>query len=164
MNQIRVLQTSQLAVFLLSSVLFGYACNDEKAERKAEHSRQESVEPITNDGANFSGKKYEGEIQPEPPGGISGFYEYVDANLKYPKAAKEDSVEGKVFVRFVITKEGKITEVEAIKSIGYGCDEEAMRIVRKSSPWKPATQNGTLVKVTMVLPISFRLDNLDTLN
>jgi protein TonB len=71
--------------------------------------------------------------------------------------ARRMRVEGKVFVEFVIGKDGQITDVIVIKGIGAGCDEEAVRIIQSSPPWNPGRQRGKPVKQRMVLPIIFKL-------
>ena len=91
-----------------------------------------------------------------PIGGISAFYEYVLGKLKYPAQARRMEIEGKVFVEFVVEKDGSITDVKAIKGIGAGCDEEAIRVVSESPKWKPAKQRGKSVRQRMVLPITFK--------
>ncbi len=97
------------------------------------------------------------EDQPEPQGGYPAFYEYVGKNLKYPSQARRMGIEGKVFVQFVVDKDGTITEVQAIKGIGAGCDEEAVRVLKNAPKWTPGKQRGRAVKVRMVLPITFKL-------
>jgi len=97
------------------------------------------------------------EDQPEPTGGMGAFYTYVGKNLKYPNQARRMGIEGKVFVQFVVDKDGSITEVQAIKGIGAGCDEEAVRVISEAPKWKPGKQRGRPVKVRMILPITFKL-------
>lgn len=97
------------------------------------------------------------EEQPEPYGGIGAFYEYVKKTFKYPNQARRMNVEGKVYVQFVVDKDGTITEVQAIKGIGAGCDEEAVRVLENAPKWKPGKQRGVPVKVRIVLPINFKL-------
>jgi len=97
------------------------------------------------------------EDQPEPNGGMAAFYQYVSKNMKYPNQARRMGVEGKVFVQFVVDKDGSITEVQAIKGIGAGCDEEAVRVIQEAAKWKPGKQRGRPVKVRMILPITFKL-------
>ena len=94
-----------------------------------------------------------------PIGGLPAFYEYVKGNLKYPGQAKRMDIQGKVFVQFVIEKDGTITDVVAIKGIGAGCDEEAVRVLQNSPKWKPAKQRGKPVRQRMVLPITFIMAN-----
>jgi protein TonB len=97
------------------------------------------------------------EDQPEPKGGMAAFYEYVSKNLKYPAQARRMGIEGKVFVEFVVDKDGSITNVKAIKGIGAGCDEEAKRVISEAPKWSPGKQRGRPVKVRMILPITFKL-------
>jgi protein TonB len=92
-----------------------------------------------------------------PKGGMQAFYEYVGKKLKYPAQARRMGTEGKVFVQFVINKDGSISDVVAIKGIGAGCDEEAVRIIQSAPPWTPGKQRGKPVKQRMVLPITFKL-------
>jgi protein TonB len=97
------------------------------------------------------------EDQPAPKGGMAAFYEYVGKKLKYPAQARRMGIEGKVFVEFVVDKDGTITNVKAIKGIGAGCDEEAIRVIQASPKWNPGKQRGRPVKVRMILPITFKL-------
>lgn len=92
-----------------------------------------------------------------PPGGMTAFYKYVGDKIKYPPQARRMGIEGRVFVEFVIDKDGNITEVRAVKGIGAGCDEEAVRILQGAPKWKPGKQRGKPVKQRMVLPITFKL-------
>ena len=97
------------------------------------------------------------ENQPAPVGGMGQFYKYVQSTLKYPEAAKKTGIEGKVFVQFIVGSDGKLKNVQAVKGIGGGCDEEAVRVVGKSQPWQPGTNQGEKVDVRMILPITFKL-------
>lgn len=97
------------------------------------------------------------EENAQPQGGISEFYRYVSENIKYPAQARRLRVEGRVFIEFVVGKDGKIFNAYAVKGIGAGCDEEAVRIIMNSPPWSPAKQRGKPVKQRMVLPITFKL-------
>ena len=99
------------------------------------------------------------EDQPEFPGGIAAFYKYVGDNMEYPSQARRMGIEGRVFVQFVVDKQGNVTEVQSVKGIGAGCDEEAERVLRESPKFKPGKQRGRPVKVRMVLPIIFNLSN-----
>ncbi len=92
-----------------------------------------------------------------PIGGMPAFYEFVSKKLKYPAQARRMGVEGKVFVEFVIERDGSITDVKAIKGIGAGCDEEAVRVLQSAPKWKPGKQRGKPVRQRMVLPIAFKL-------
>lgn len=95
-----------------------------------------------------------------PPGGYQAFYNYVDQTLKYPALARKKGIEGKVYIQFVVDKDGSLTEVEAVKKIGGGCDEEAVRVVQAAPKWSPPMQRGKPVKQRIIMPITFSLGTL----
>lgn len=92
-----------------------------------------------------------------PKGGLTAFYQDISERIQYPASARRMNIEGKVFVEFVVNRDGSITDVVAIKGIGAGCDEEAVRVVKTSAAWNPAKQRGKAVKQRLVLPITFKL-------
>jgi protein TonB len=92
-----------------------------------------------------------------PPGGMGGFTEYMMKNLTYPTAAKEAGTQGMVVVSFVVDAEGKVGSVEVLRSIGNGCDEEAVRVISNSGTWTPAKIGGKAVASKMTLPVQFKL-------
>ena len=108
---------------------------------------------------NFPSNEVFTEVEnpPAPADGMLAYYQYIQDNLTYPQEAKDQGIEGKVFVQFIVAPDGKLTEVEAVKGIGGGCDEEAIRVVMESLPWIPGLQNGKKVNVRMILPITFKL-------
>lgn len=97
------------------------------------------------------------EQRPQPVGGISAFYAYVAENLKYPSEAERNGIQGKVYLKFVVSKDGTISDVEVLKGIGFGCDKEAVKIIENSPKWVPGKQRGQPVNVYMTLPIAFVL-------
>jgi TonB family protein len=99
------------------------------------------------------------EIQPVPEGGLPEYYRYISENLKYPEEAKKNGVQGKVFVQFVVMKDGSVSNVKCIRGIHPLCDEEAVRVIRNSPDWKPGQQDGENVNVRFIVPISFSLDS-----
>lgn len=92
-----------------------------------------------------------------PEGGMITFYQFMGKHINYPSKARRLRVEGKVFVNFIIGKDGSLTDIHVVKGIGAGCDEEAIRIIQKSPPWKPGKQRGRAVKQRMTIPIHFKL-------
>lgn len=98
------------------------------------------------------------EQNPEFPGGISEMYKYLNKNMKYPSAASRANVSGKVFLTFVVNTDGSIQDVAVLKGLGFGCDEEAKRVVQAMPKWKPGKQSGRSVRVKYNLPISFQLE------
>ena len=102
------------------------------------------------------------EEMPEFPGGTEKFMEYLSGNIKYPEAAKDKNISGRVFIQFVIEKDGSVTNVKVMRGIGGGCDEEAVRVVKAMPKWKPGKQKGKPVRVSYILPIVFKLDMSET--
>ncbi len=98
------------------------------------------------------------EQQPEFPGGRDAIYQYIQKKFKYPSQAKRMGIEGRVSVQFVVDKSGNITEVQAVRGIGAGCDEEAVRIIKSMPKWKAGKHRGKAVKVKMILHIVFELN------
>lgn len=97
------------------------------------------------------------EENPSFPGGEEELYKYLRENIKYPQLARENNIEGKVFVQFVVEKNGSISNVKILKDIGSGCGAEAVRVVKAMPKWKPGKQRGSAVRAQFSLPISFKL-------
>lgn len=99
------------------------------------------------------------EESTEPLGGMQAFYTYVANYLSknYPERAKKAQIQGKVFLTFVVEKDGSITDMKVLRGIGGGCDEAAMDAVMKFGKWKPGKQRGRAVRQRMNLPISFKI-------
>jgi TonB family protein len=98
------------------------------------------------------------EQNPEFVGGQAKMYQYLGENIKYPAAAQRANISGRVFVKFVVEDDGSIGDVNVMKGIGFGCDEEAIRVVKSMPRWKPGVQNGKNVRVYYNMPIVYRLD------
>lgn len=95
-----------------------------------------------------------------PEGGIEAFFKFIAQEIKYPAEARQKGIEGRVFVEFIVNKDGTISNVKPVKGIGAGCDEEAARVVSLSpTRWNPGKQRGQVVRQRMVLPITFKMDN-----
>jgi protein TonB len=97
------------------------------------------------------------ETFPEFAGGHSAFVKFLTRNLRYPEAAVERGIQGKVLVSFIIEKDGQLSNIKIIRGIGHGCDEEAARVLGKSPKWKPGIQNNQKVRVAYTLPINFSM-------
>ena len=96
---------------------------------------------------------------PKFPDGEQAMMKYLADNIKYPKKAKDNNIEGRVFVNFVVEKDGSISEVKVLRGIGGGCDEEAVRVINSMPKWKPGKQEGKPVRVYYTIPIFFKLGN-----
>ena len=99
------------------------------------------------------------EVQPSFMGGNSEMYKFLGKNLKYPTAAQRANIQGKVFLSFIVEKDGSITDIETMKGIGFGCDEEAMRVVKLMPKWIAGKQNGRNVRVKFTIPVFFKLND-----
>lgn len=97
------------------------------------------------------------EEMPEFPGGENAMLKYLSNNIKYPVDAREANITGIVYLSFIVDKEGEIKNIEILKGIGGGCEEEAMRVIKNMKKWKPGKQNGQSVNVQFKLPVSFTL-------
>ena len=97
------------------------------------------------------------EQMPEFPGGDAERNKFLKENLKYPQIAKEAHITGTVYVSFVVEPDGRITDVKALRGLGGGLTEEALRVVKKMPQWTSGRQNGRAVRVAFTLPINFKL-------
>ena len=97
------------------------------------------------------------EQMPEFPGGQEALMQFLRQEIKYPKEAEEKGLQGRVVVRYIIEKDGSISEVEIAKSVNEYLDAEAVRVVNAMPKWKPGKQKGEPVRVKFTIPITFRL-------
>jgi len=97
------------------------------------------------------------EHVPNYPGGVDKFYKFLQENIKYPAEAKSKKIQGKVFVSFIVEKDGSLSGIKAVRDPGAGCGPEAVRVMKLSPKWNPGIQNGHKVRVQYTLPISFTL-------
>ena len=98
------------------------------------------------------------EDKPEYPGGDVAMLQFIKDNIVYPPQAKEIGIQGRVYVQFVIDKNGNVTQVATAKSVDPYLDAEAERVVKKLPAWSPGKQRGKAVPVTFILPINFKLN------
>tara|TARA_R100000951_G_scaffold105878_1_gene99971 strand:+ start:132 stop:767 length:636 start_codon:yes stop_codon:yes gene_type:complete len=97
------------------------------------------------------------EESPEFVGGLGKLYEYLGNNIKYPEQAKDFSIQGKVFVQFVVWKDGTIKDVKVVKGAHKLLNKEALRVINNMPKWKPGEQRGKKVNARFTLPIKFRI-------
>ena len=97
------------------------------------------------------------EQNPEFAGGMNALLKFLQKNLHYPAPAVNSGIMGKVYMQFVVGQDGNISKVDVLKGIGFGCDEEAERVVKLMPKWSPGRQSGRAVAVKFTLPISFQL-------
>nr|WP_236023438.1 energy transducer TonB [Chitinophaga chungangae] len=90
------------------------------------------------------------------PGGKAGLAKYFETNLQYPEEARKNNVEGRIKVSLIVTEKGKVKDIETTgEHIGFGLEEEAIRLVRAMPDWVPGRQGGRAVKVKMTVPVDF---------
>lgn len=112
--------------------------------------------------ANTNDTIYDGmnlpvEVDPMFPEGMESLYKYLAENIHYPEQAKREKIQGKVYIGFVIEKDGSIVDAKVIRGIGGGCDEEALRVVNAMPKWMPGKVRGENVRVQFNLPVVFKL-------
>lgn len=98
------------------------------------------------------------EQMPAFPGGDKALLDYIKANIQYPESAIESALEGRVVVRFIVRKDGTLSNLKIVKSLQEDCDKEALRIVKKMPQWIPGKQRGKEVDVYYAIPVLFRLN------
>ncbi|MBV5281190.1 MAG: energy transducer TonB [Paludibacter sp.] len=97
------------------------------------------------------------EKMPEYPGGDQALMEFLSKHIKYPTVAQESRIQGKVILGFVVSKSGKVEDVQILRSLDPNLDKEALRVVKLLGYWKPGEQGGKKVSVRYTLPVVFRL-------
>jgi len=93
------------------------------------------------------------EVKPDFPGGMAKFYKYVGNNYRTPE---EEGLAGKVYVTFVVEKDGSLTDIKVVRDIGFGTGKEAIRVLKSCPKWNPGEQNGKKVRVLYSLPITIQ--------
>ena len=99
------------------------------------------------------------ERMPQFIGGDKEMMSYLGRNIKYPMNAQERNIQGTVVLRFVVDKDGNITDVTVLRSLDSHCDKEAIRVVKSMPRWIPGEQNGTPVAVYFTIPVKFKLNS-----
>lgn len=98
------------------------------------------------------------EQMPEFPGGLQEMNNFIAKHLKYPEIAKEIAVQGRVFVKFTVSKDGSLKDVVVVRGVHNSLDAEAKRVIKLMPKWIPAKHNGKVVNCQMIIPIKFQLD------
>jgi TonB family protein len=114
-------------------------------------------------GEMISGKHYDNKIftsidtNPEFKGGIAEFYNFLAHNVRYPVHERENNIQGRVFISFVVEKDGMLSNIKIIRGVSKGLDEEAMRVIKLSPRWTPGLLKGKPVRVRYNVPIGFSI-------
>ncbi len=128
------------------------------------HAQQDTLEvvaPVTL--IDYEDKIFESQglqVKPEYPGGISAFYKFVGANMKLPDLEPENDLSLKIFLSFVIEKDGTLGDIKVLRDPGYGLGEAAKKVLSLSKKWSPGKQNGTVVRSSFMVPISVNFEGV----
>ena len=98
------------------------------------------------------------EVMPQFPGGQIAMLKYIMENIKYPEQAMKEGIQGRVAVRFIVEKDGSISDVKPILSVHPLLNKEAVRVVESMPKWTPGKQNGKPVRVRFNVPVMFKLN------
>lgn len=140
----------KILFFIMTLLCFGYVTNAQP---------DTTWMPGTTDGESLGDVVLDFcEVMPASPGGNDSLKKFIFNNLKYPPLALENDIEGVVYVSFVVEKDGTITDIKILKKpIGFGLEEETIRLVKLFPNYIPGMQNGNLVRARVKLPIKFKL-------
>lgn len=98
------------------------------------------------------------EVMPQYPGGPIAMLKYIMENIKYPEQAMKEGIQGRVTVRFIVEKDGSISDVRPVLSVHPLLNKEAVRVVESMPKWSPGKQNGKPVRVRFNVPVMFKLN------
>jgi TonB family protein len=141
--------------------LFGGAAEDVLLSRISDNSAKTNVNQLDTIPVKLKEPVFSAvEHQPYFPGGIEKFYQFLGANIKYPVELRKSGVQGKVFVNFIVEKDGSLSTLKILKDIGHGAGDETMRVMKLSPKWEPGVQNGRKVRVNYTVPINFTLNDV----
>ena len=98
------------------------------------------------------------EQMPKFPNGQEALMLYIAKQVKYPAEAKKADAQGRVFIGFIVEPDGSLSDFKVLRGIGYGCDEEALRVVKSMPKWQPGMHRGKAVRVQYLVPVNFKLD------
>ena len=164
---LREAEIKNLVVTSLNSYPDSFINNEidySQASSVPEKVTETSAEPLENSNpeARYEGKLYDlasVELAPEFQGGQTALGRYLGSRLRYPAGARQNKIQGKVYIGFIVEKNGSLADFKVIRGIGGGCDEEAIRVLKSSPAWRPGMANGKPVRTSYVLPITFMLGN-----
>ncbi len=153
MNKISNNKTSKKVLFALPiviSMLLVFACSNKE-------SLNNEIKSLKDYSTKTENVVAEPEVMPEFPGGVEALMTYLGENITYPTLAKEQGLKGKVFVSFVINKEGKVVDVEVVQSDNEMLNRESVRVISTMPEWTPGTLNGEPVDCSFTIPITYQL-------
>jgi protein TonB len=151
-------------ILMIALVLFAFSCEEDDVYIEELDQVGKVMDVITegeaSDGATSEGDEIFLVVEESPTfaGGVEALKEFQLNNLEYPTEAIAAQAEGRVFLSFIVDKEGAISDIVVSRGIGYGCDEAAVKMLMKSPNWTPGVQRGRTVKTRMQLAVTFKLN------
>lgn len=149
-----------LTVLAMTGVLFACSTNPQApAKQISRIEKTPAIKPVKSDSTMPQQNQIFVVVEKMPtfPGGLKTLMTYLAKNIHYPEQAKKQGIQGRVFVHFVINKDGSISNVRVLKGLSPECDAEAVRAVENMPHWIPGEQKGQKVRVAFNLPIKFSL-------
>jgi len=138
----------QFLFFLLIASISSFCQSSDDPPPVVVENKTNQVENKVNQGEN---------LMPEFPGGAEALFKFIEKNIKYPKYERQNNIQGRVLVGFVINEDGSLSNIKIEKGVSDGIDQEAMRVVKLIPNFKPGRRDGLPVKVNYILPIMFKL-------
>lgn len=129
-------------MFLMIS-LFDFSSVKAQTPKPASHSQADDIYTVV-------------EVMPRPECGWTAFEEYLRTNLRYPEAALKEQKQGQVVVQFLVNTDGSLSDFKVVKGIGYGCDEEAIRLIKEGTKWTGGKLKGEPVRIRYLMKIPFK--------
>ena len=138
--------------------------NEKSSENKAAEATEVVESPAVETVVDDDSEVYNGpiDVMPEYPGGMNAMFEFIQKNVKYPKASRDKGIEGKVYVEFVVEKDGSISDINVLRGVNDEINAEAIRVLKAMPKWKPGMNEGKVVRVHYVMPFSFKLTGENT--
>lgn len=158
------------AIITVMALFISFACSNEVKEEKPKTGEDETsveikknTDDVTTTTKSKSREYGDDEVfvvvenMPQFPGGMKALIKFIGENVKYPAEAKKKEIEGRVFVGFVIDKDGSVINARVLREVDPSLDAEALRVIKSMPKWKPGTKKGKEVKVSYTIPINFAL-------
>ena len=145
---------------VISDDSFAYASETEKTTPAVKSTTKTSEKAVESSDPKkvFTGKVYDlVDEMPSFPGGLEELYKWIDNNVQYPAVARENGIEGRVILKFIVEKDGSLSDSTVIHSVHPMVDREALRLVGQMPKWNPGKRAGIPVRVRYCLPIKFKL-------
>ena len=142
-----------LTLPLFALLLFAN-CKSNDNEKTTDKKVAQTTENVQIDDSEVYGAV---DVMPEYPGGANAMYEFIQKNVKYPESAKDKGIEGKVYVQFVVEKDGSLSSFNVLRGVSDEVDAEAIRVLKLMPKWKPGMQEGKAVRVQFTMPFNFKL-------